>query len=373
MLRKWMLLVLAFAAGCSDPKLEVGVYAGMHGATIATMAASGVRQSSAAKDRRFDVRPLNQAAVVQDTLTGEMLRASMDSVAADTLIVALLTRFYLQGAVEGVAHLNKVGMPYISLHPTAPELTGGSTWGFSLVPDYHKEAAFIAKQIGSGKKVSIAFIENAYGRGISAALTQALTQAGSPPIDVRRYEQTWDEPRMVALGHDIRSKKPEVMVFAGRTPSLQLVMQPFREAGEEIRIIGTDLVESAAIYNNSDGSMTGVEFVRFVNPRSEDERMQDLSGRYVLWIGSGHINGEGVLTYDGVHLIGEAVRAGARTRSQVRDYLRSLGRTRPPFSGVGGLIMFGDDGQVARNMELAKVTGLRTVELVATDSAASRR
>ena len=372
MLRKCVLLMLAFAAGCSDKKLEVGVYAGMHGATIARMAASGVRQSQAAKDRRFDSRALNQMAVVHDTLKPEMLAASIDSVAGDTLVVALLTRFYMQSAIDATSRLNQAGMPYLSLHPTAPQITGGSTWGFSLVPDYVKEAAFIANNVGAGKQVAIAHIDDAYGRGIAAALTQALTQAGSAPMDVRKYQQSWDEPRMVALGHDIRSKKPELMIFAGRSPSLQLVIQPFREAGEEIRIIGTDLVESSAVYTNTDGSLTGVQFVRFVDPNSPNERMQDLNGRYILWIGSGHITSEGVLTYDGIHLIGEAVRAGARTRSQVRDYLRSLGRTRPPFSGVGGLIQFGEDGQVMRNFELVEVLK-RGIQVVATDSVTGRR
>jgi ABC-type branched-subunit amino acid transport system substrate-binding protein len=371
MLRKYMLLLLALSA-CGDPKLEVAVYAGPHGATVARMAASGIRQSQAARDRRFDSRPLNQIAVVRDSLTPEMLRASIDSVADDTLVVALISRFHLQAAIDATGRPNQAGTPYISLHSTAPELTGGDTWGFSLAPDYNKQAAFIARQIGAGRRVAVLHIDDAYGRGMSAALVNALTQAGSPPTDVRRYEQSWDEPRMIALGHDTRSKEPDVLVFAGRSPSLALVIQPFREAGEEIRTIGTDLVESFSVYNNFDGSLQGVQFVRFLDPKAEDERMKDLSGRYILWIGAGQITGEGVLTYDGMHLIGEAVRAGARTRAQVRDYLRSLGRSRPPFSGVGGLIAFGEDGQVDRKMELVEVQA-RGVEVVATDSAADRR
>jgi ABC-type branched-subunit amino acid transport system substrate-binding protein len=371
MLRKYTWLLLALA-GCSDPKLEVAVYAGPHGATIAKMAASGIRQSQAAKDRRFDSRAVAQHAVVRDSLTPEILRASLDSIAEDTLIVALISRFYMQGGVDAAGSLNQAGIPYLSLHPTAPELTGGNTWGFSLVPDYKKEAAFIAQQVGAGKRVAVVHIDDAYGRGISAALVEALTQAGSPPTDLRKYQQSWDEPRMVALGHDTRSKKPEVMVFAGRSPSLQLVIQPFREAGEEIRVIGTDLVESFSVYANADNSLRGVEFVRFLDPRSENERMKDLNGRYILWIGSGGLTTEGVLTYDAMHLLGDAVRAGARTRSQVRDYLRSLGRSRPPFSGVGGLIAFGEDGQVDRPMELVTILS-RGVDVVATDSAASRR
>ncbi|HET9439810.1 MAG TPA: ABC transporter substrate-binding protein [Longimicrobiales bacterium] len=371
MSRKYMLALIALTA-CADPKLEVGIYAGPHGATIAKMAASGIRQSQAAKDRRFDARPIAQAAVVRDSLTPEILTASLDSIAEDTLVVALISRFYMQSAVDAKNRLNSAGIPYLSLHPTAPDLTGGATWGFSLVPDYAKEAEFIAKNIGAGQRVAVVHIDDAYGRGIAAALVDALTRAGSPPTDVRRYEQSWDEPRMVALGHDARSKQPDVMVFAGRSPSLSLVIQPFREAGEEIRIIGTDLVESFSVYNNTDGALIGVQFVRFLDPRSDNERMTDLNGRYILWIGSGQITGEGVLAYDGMHLIGDAVRSGARTRAQVRDYLKSLGRSRPPFSGVGGLIAFGEDGQVQRKMELVEVL-LRGVDVVATDSATDRR
>ena len=308
---------------------------------------------------------------MRDSLTPEVLRAALDSIVDDTLLVALISRFFMQSAVDATRDFNRVGLPYLAVHPVAQQLVGGDTWGFSLVPGYEQQAAFIARNIGAGHRVAVLYLDDVYGRGMSAALVQALTAAGSPPTDLRRYEQSWDEPRMVALGHDTRSKNPDVLVFAGRSPSLQLVIQPFREAGEEIRVIGTDLAETG-MYDNPEGAFTGVQFVRFLDPRSQDERMQDLNGRYILWIGFGNINTEGVLTYDAVHLIGDALRAGARTRTEVRDYLRSLGQTRPPFSGVGGLISFGADGMADRPLELVEVQ-MRGVRVLATDSAASRR
>lgn len=371
MSRKLVFLLLA-ATACGDKKLEVAVYDGLHGATIANMAASGVRQSQVAKDRRFDARAVAQHAIVRDSLTPEILTASLDSIVQDTLVVALLSRFYMQAAVDATSKMTQAGIPYLALHPVDPRLVGGNTAGFALVPDITKEAAFIARQVGAGKRVALIHIDDTYGRGMAAALVEALTEAGSAPFRVRSYQQSWDEPRMVALGHETRNDRPELMVFAGRSPSLTLVMQPFREAGEEIRVIGTDLVESQQTYNNADGSLAGVQFVRFIDPVSQNERMRDLAGRYTFWVGFGEITSEGVLIYDGVYLIGEAVRAGARTRQQVVAYLRSLGRTRPPFSGVGGLIAFGDDGQVQRAMELVEVQQ-RGVTVVATDSAASRR
>ena len=66
---KLLVLLLAVAGGCSDKKLEVAVFDGLHGATIANMAASGVRQSQVAKDRRFDARPVAQRAIVRGERT----------------------------------------------------------------------------------------------------------------------------------------------------------------------------------------------------------------------------------------------------------------------------------------------------------------
>src|SRR5687768_13044085 len=99
MSRKLLVLLLAVTGGCGDKKLEVAVYDGLHGATIANMAASGVRQSQVAKDRRFDARSVAQRAIVRDSLSPEILTASLDSIVEDTLVVALLSRFYMQAAV----------------------------------------------------------------------------------------------------------------------------------------------------------------------------------------------------------------------------------------------------------------------------------
>ena len=372
MLRNCMLSMLLALSACGDPALKVGVYTGMHGATVATMSARGVRLSDVASDVRFDVRPAARGLIANNQLTEEILKASLDSMANDQDVVAVVTRLLTAGAVAATGTFNNEGVPYISTTPVSSELVGGSTWGFALVPDYRKQAEFIASKIGGARRIAIVHIDDPYGRGMAEALTQALTAVGSAPTDVRSYLQSWDEPRMIALGHETRGESPDLLIFAGRSPSLILVIQPFREAGEEVRVIGTDLIEAEYLYQAGDAALAGVEFVRFMDVTSEDARMEDLRERYVFWIGFGHIITEAVLTHDAVSMLGEAVRAGARTREQVRDYLKSLGRTRPPYSGVGGLIAFGEDGQVERKLELARVTR-RGVVAETTDSAAGRR
>ena len=372
MLRRCVLLLAVALTACTDPKLEVGVYAGTHGATIAMMTARGLRQTRVASDRRFEARPIARGAIAREQLTDSILRASLDSLRDDEKVVAVVSRFLSAATAAAARDFNQGGLPYISLTPTAPELVGGSTWGFSLVPDYNKQAAFIAQHVGGGQRVALIHIDDFYGQGMAAALTKELTRVGSAPIVVRRYQQSWDEPRMIAVGQETRGDKPTVMVFAGRSPSLALVIQPFREAGEEIRVIGTDLIDGENLYFGSDAALAGVRYVRWVDPTAPEPRMQDLKDRYLLWIGFGHITGEGVLTHDALRLVGEAVRAGARTRAEVRDYLKTLGRSRPPYSGVSGLIAFGDDGQVNRKLTMVEI-GVRGVVPIVTDSAAGRQ
>jgi hypothetical protein len=134
------------------------------------------------------------------------------------------------------------------------------------------------------------------------------------------------------------------------------VWQPFRDAAKEIRVIGSDLVESTSLYENSQGGYTGLKYVRYADPRSAEPRMRDLHERYMMWISRGEMTSEAAIVYDAMMLTGEALRSGARTRSQFLEYFTSLGKSRPPYNGVTGPIAFGDDGEVAREFLLAEVT-----------------
>ena len=365
-------IILLFAlSACSDPKLEIGVYAGMHGNTVARMTTVEMRTSKVAPDRRVDARLVNPRAVVLDTLTPAMLRAELEAMAADEQVLAALTRLNWQAAVEATQAMNQQQLPYLSLTATTPQVVGGDTWGFSLVPSFQQQAEFIAQHVTPGQRIGIVYIDDVYGQGMRDALTAAFTSRGSVPVDVRRYEQSWDEPRMLAVGHELRAKRPQVLIFAGRSPSLALVMQPFREGQDSVRVIGTDLAESFQLYNDENGTFHDVQFVRYFNPRSSNPRIKNLWEAYLIWVGIGELTGEIILVHEGMTLIGDALRNGVRTRAELRDYLKSLGKTRPAFEGPGGPLTF-ENGFAVRRMELAAVTPIGVVP-VTRDSAASRR
>jgi ABC-type branched-subunit amino acid transport system substrate-binding protein len=269
----------------------------------------------------------------------------------------VVSRFLGQEALDAAQHYRTANVPFISVTPLPAGLASGNGPGFSLVPSFTKQADFMASQAVGEDRVAIVYINDAYGVTLSTALVAALKTRGLTPVDVRKYDQSWDEPRVVAVGTELaRDKNPTLLYFIGRAPSLQLVWQPFRETAKEIRVIGSDLVESTALYTNPEGGFTGLKYVRYVDPQSTDARMKDLHDRYMMWISRGEMTSEAALVYDAMMMTADAMRAGARTRAQFREHFAALGRSRPPFNGVSGPIAFGDDGEVARPFHLAEVT-----------------
>lgn len=352
-----MVALSLLAVGCSDPKLKVGLNVGLAGADVAAMAASSIRMSKVADDRRFDTRIAHQRATALGTITPKMMATALDSLADDEDVPVVISRFLTNEELQVARDYVKQGMPFLSITPLPDGIVSPAGPGFSLVPSLASQGRFLAEQAKPGDRIAIVHLNSAYGHTLAGALTANLKTRGLAPLSVRTYEQSWDEPRMVALGTELENKEdPTLLYFLGRAPSLELVWQPFREEAKEITIIGSDLVESVALYDNPEGRYTRLKYVRYFDPSSQDERMSDLNQRYGMWIGRGEMTGEAVLVYDGMQLVADAVRNGARTREQFREYFASLGKARPPFNGVGGLISFEQDGAVNRAFQLAEVT-----------------
>lgn len=358
MVRRLLLLSLPLlSAGCGRQKLEIAVNAGPGGADVGRMAASEIRQSGAAKNRRVEVRIPLMKPIVLGTATPQMMHASLDSLADNDKVAVIVSRFLDQEILASAQTFKTKAVPFISTTPLPPGITSANGPGFSMVPSLAKQAAFMAEQANAADRIAIVHLEGAYGAGLTAALIEALRARGIATVEVKTYQQSWDEPRMVALGTGLeKTTNPTLVYFIGRAPSLELVWQPFREAAKEIRVVASDLVESTAIYENPTGIFTGLKYVRYFDPQAKQPRMVDLHDRYLLWIGRGEMNGEAVLVYDAMMLTGEALRSGARTRAEIRQYIGALGRSRPPFSGVGGMVSFDENGEVARKFELAEVT-----------------
>jgi ABC-type branched-subunit amino acid transport system substrate-binding protein len=69
--------------------------------------------------------------------------------------------------------------------------------------------------------------------------------------------------------------------------------------------------------------------------------------------------GPQVLAYDAMSAVLAAIRGGARTGSDVQEYLDSFGRSRPVFPGIAGPIKFDQAGDVDRAYVLRYVPKAR--------------
>lgn len=356
-MRKLAVLVALLLAACGDPKLKAGLNVGLAGADVGRMATTEVRMSGAARDRYFDTRVAAQTIIAAGELTPAIMRAALDSLAADEKVGVVISRFLGSEEIDAARAYSAARMPFLSVSPLPDGISSATGPGFSLVPSLTDQAVFLAQQARPSEKVAIVHIDNAYGTTMASELVHTLEARGFKGVEVRQYHQAWDEPRVVALGTELqRDYRPTLLYFVGRAPSLELIWQPFRETAENVRVLASDLVESPAIFANNEGRFSGLQYVRYADPMSQAPRMKDLNERYWMWISRGEMTNEAILVYDAMMLIGEAMRAGARERSEFIDYFASLGRTRPPFNGVGGLIEFTNGGAVKRELKLGEVT-----------------
>ena len=370
MAMKRLALVVLLAA-CGNRRFDIGVNAGPGGADVGRMAASEVRMSGAAKDKRVDVKIAAMRATAQSAATPQMLAASLDTIIGDDHTAVVISRFLDQELMKVAQKMQKERIPFLATTPTPPGLVSGNGPGFALVPGYAKEAAFMVGEAKADDKVAIIYIDDFYGNTLRDELTKALQARGIKVADERKYEQSWDEPRMFALGVDLENvTHPTLVYFLGRAPSLELVWQKLIETGGKARVVGSDLVESPELYENPEARFTGLRYVRFFDTKSQAPRMKDLHDRYGMWIGRGEMTGEAVYVYDAMMMVGEALRSGARTHEELIKYFASLGKSRPPFNGVGGLISFGADGEVQRKFQMAEVHDREIV--VVNDTTGSR-
>ena len=354
---KLAVCAIILLAACGDPKLKVGLNVGLAGADVGRMASTEVRMSGAAKDRYFETRVAAQTIIAKGELTPAIMRASLDSLAADDKVPVVISRFLWKEELDAARAFVSGRMPFLSVSPLPDGITAAAGPGYSLVPSLEDQAQFLAEQAKPSDKIAVVHIDNEHGVLMAAAIVKSLKARGIDGVEVRQYHQSWDEPRVVALGSELeKDYKPTLLYFVGRAPSLELVWQPFRNTQEMARVYASDMVESPAVFANNEGRYSGLKYVRYADPMSAEPRMKDLNDRYWMWISRGEMTGEAILVYDAMTLIGDAMRAGARERSDFSEYFASLGRTRPPFKGVAGLVEFTDGGAVKREFKLGEVT-----------------
>ena len=360
---------------CQKEPHRIGVWTGGTGANVAKMVESDVNFKGGVADRRLEVRLVARRAVARDSLTPAMLRASLDSMANDPSVLAVVTRM-TDSITEGAAEtFEKSNLPYLITTPVDENYARTHPHAFLLAPSTQSEADFLAEQglkrSEGRRKVAILHTREPHAVEQAEAITEALAKRGVKPAMTLSYAPDADEYNMTAKAHEIASVSPDILFFVGRSPSFMLLHSVIRNRVPGVQIYGSSLVESWHLYLNPQRIYTGLHFVRYADPMSPDTAMTRLRDRLTMWIGRDELNTEELIALDAERAVAAAMSDSAVTRAAMLEHLRTKS-----FEGVAGPLRFGANQRTPRTLYLAEVRDDSIVTVAHSDTvyaAAGRR
>ena len=261
---------------------------------------------------------------------------------------------------------NQAGIVQIAPTSTATRYAEAGPYSFRLVPPDLRQGAFLASAVADlrpgGARTAVFYVNDDYGRGLRAEfLSQLDTARYAVVFDVPHSDEEVVNPppdrraRVAGVIAAARAVAPEVVLWLGRPTTFEMYLREIRRQLDDVVILGGDAMGSWNRNDTSTVSWAGIRFVDFVD-LDGSQALRDFRVRYAARFGVSASAAE-VLSYDAMRLILAAIGDGARSGADVRDWLLSLGRSRPPFSGLSGPISFTEEGEVERSYHLTTIPG----------------
>lgn len=267
----------------------------------------------------------------------------------DPELVGVVGHAGSRSSLVAAALYNKEGVVQIVPAGTSRGLRDAGPWTFTLVPDDSVEGAgigrFVAEDLG-GRTATVFFLTDEYGYGLREGVVEELTRRGVEVLDevpVRpsyQMEEAAEGDLESLVVSALDQGEPDVVVLAVRDFSAGVIVPTLLSRSPDVRFVAGDGVllqgpEAASMTDHLDRIYQTV----FWKPTPGDSLSADFIRRFRDETGAfpGH---DHALFRDGMILLAEAVRTVGTDREKIREYVRSLGRTRPPFPGVTGPIDF---------------------------------
>jgi branched-chain amino acid transport system substrate-binding protein len=354
-------LAALVALACRDSTpARVGIVMSSDGRTGATFAAADI----AAQAREGGAPPLDvRIESLEGASPASPSIAVAERLAEDPSTIAVVGHSNSATSLAASQIYNRRRVPQIAPTTTAPLYGSAGPYSFRLVPDDSSQAVFIAGIVAKrGGVVVVGYVNDDYGRGLWSALRAELQRRGVTVADALPYLEAQDTTAINSIADGVLVRRPAQLVWLGRSAQLGAVLDRVRPWLPALSVLGSDGVEAERLYATPE-RFAGLRFVRFINPGDRRPELQAFRRRFRDSVDR-ELTAEAVLSYDAVMLIEAARRSGARSRDDVRTFLTSLGRSRPPFAGVSGPIAFDARGAVERRHLLAEVTdrGVRGVD-----------
>ncbi len=349
-------LALGTLFGCA-PAPPVGVGAALSSrfldATRLAIAEASAIGGFPALDTLLLSEHSNRAALALELVDSFVVRPGM---------IAVVGHSNSSASLAAAPVYNGHGVVQIAPTSTAVGYTHAGPFSFRMVPPDVAQGAFLARVIDSlfpsGARVAVMFVNDDYGRGLRAALLDNLDSTRFPMVfqqphtDEEYITPPADRPARVrsTIG-SLLETEPTLLLWLGRATTFHLYLQVLRELAPTLPVIGGDALASWQGQDSGAGEWDGVRFADFLD-LDGSAALADFRQRYEARYGVRAGTPE-VLSYDAMHLVLAAIRDGARTGDEVRQWLDALGAPgREPYYGISGRIAFDDDGNIARSYVL---------------------
>jgi len=232
----------------------------------------------------------------------------------------------------------------VSPTSTSMSLTGLSSWLFRVCPSdaasSRAAARYVLDSLGF-KRASIMFRNDSYGRGWSAAFTEAFTAGGGIVLEKNPHLADMNDWR--AYAGIIKLTNPQIVLFPGSPADLAGFVRSLRAINADTPILGGDAVSELEAQARE---FAGVRYVAFFQAsHAETQAAKAFVTAFVRKYGV-MPEQRSALAYDATMLIGRAALDGGVTRERVRDYLASIGGSRDAANGATGRIAFDEQHDV---------------------------
>jgi branched-chain amino acid transport system substrate-binding protein len=251
---------------------------------------------------------------------------------------------------------NEGGLAAVGTSATSTEIAGAGPWIFRIASNDSANAAAVARQArGFGRRIGILYANDEYGNSLADVFRKALAQTGAQLVGSDPYLEEMKDFRPYLIR--LKARGAEVVLVAGLEVGAATMIRQMREVGLSARVLGGDGLESlTAMEGNYDGTMFGMLY----HPEASDRARlfaETFRRRF-----NREPESSAATSYDAVYLLARAVKSGARTRAEIRDYLEGVGRPggSEPFVGVTGPIAFDENGDpVGKPVAIAAIEGKR--------------
>lgn len=232
----------------------------------------------------------------------------------------------------------------VSPTSTSVSLSGISPWLFRVCPSdaasSRAAARFVLDSLGF-QRATIMYRNDSYGRGWSSAFSQAYTASGGTVLERNPHIADMNEWR--AYAGVVKLTRPEIVLFPGSPADLVGLVRSLRAIGADTPVLGGDAISELEAQA---AEFAGVRYVAFF--QASRARTREARAFVAAFTKKYGVPPEqrSALAYDATMVIARAALAVGADRQRVRDYLATVGSSRPAITGVTGPIAFDDQHDV---------------------------